>query len=140
MFWSLAPKLSNGYMGLLKSTGSSTIIESSIHGVRDSAEGSIALAFINGVEAIVGSCFIGDNTWDCRGNVLFIGGVGGALLRANRLSKANDLVVGVPLYDEFDETWPCSESELTNARLRVHGAPPPSSLCCMRPQSSSKPS
>lgn len=48
-----------------------------------------------------------------------MGGVGGALWRANGLSKANDLVVGVPLYEELEDAWPCSESELTEARLRV---------------------
>ena len=45
-----------------------------------------------------------------------MGGVGGALLRANGLLKAKDLVVGVPLYDDGEDTWPCSESELTDAR------------------------
>jgi len=141
MFWSYALKLSNPYMGLLKSTGSSIIMESFIHGARDRVEGSIALVFMYGAGAICVSCLIGgDTTWDCRGNGLFIGGVGGALWRANGLSKAKDLVVGVPLYDEFGETWPWSESELTDARRRVYGAPPSTSFCCMRLQSSSKPS
>lgn len=58
---------------------------------------------MNGGEAITGSCLIGETTCDCRGNGLFMGGVGGALLRAKGLSYAKDLVVGVPLYEELDE-------------------------------------
>lgn len=94
----------------------------------------------NGGEAITGSCLIGETTCDCRGNGLFMGGVGGALLRAKGLSYAKDLVVGVPLYEELDEAWPWSDSELTEVRLCVYGAPPSISLCCMRLQSSSNPS
>lgn len=101
--WSYPPKVSNPYIGLLKSTGSSIIIESFIHAARDRAEGSRAPVFMN-VEATSGdSCLTGDTICDCRGNGLFIGGVGGALGRANGPSNANDLVVGVPLYDEFDD-------------------------------------
>jgi hypothetical protein len=119
MFWSYVLKLSNPYMGLLKSTGSSIMMESFIHGARDKLEGSIAWVFMNGAGAIGVSCLTGDTTWDRWGNGLCMGGVGGALWRANGLSKAKDLVVGVPLYDEFDDTWPWSESELTDARLCV---------------------
>lgn len=39
---------------------------------------------------------------DCLGNGLFIGGVGGAPLRANGSLNGIDLVVGVP-YDEDEE-------------------------------------
>ena len=108
MFWSYGLKLSNPYMGLLKSTGSSIMMESFIHGARDRLEGSIAVVLMNGAGTMGASCLIGDTTWDCRGNGLFIGGVGGALWRANGLSKAKDLMVGVPLYDEVEvgETWP----------------------------------
>ncbi len=38
--------------------------------------------------------------WDCLGKGLFIGGVGGALFRANGFSKAKELVVGVLLCEE----------------------------------------
>jgi len=72
-------KLSKLYMGLLKSTGSSIIMESFIHAERDSSEGSKAPVFINCVDTMVGSCFTGETIWDWRGNGLFIGGVGGAL-------------------------------------------------------------
>jgi hypothetical protein len=59
--------------------------------------------FIKVEETSGDSCFTGDTICDCRGNGLFIGGVGGALGRANGPSNANDLVVGVPLYEEFDD-------------------------------------
>lgn len=92
-------------------------------------------------DTILGSCFMGDAIWDCLGNGLFIGGVGGALLRAKGLAYAkDDLVMGVPVCDDGDEVWPCSESELTDPRLCVKGAPRSRSFCCMRLQSSSNPS
>jgi len=70
-----------------------------------------------------------------------MGGVGGALLRANGLVKANgDLITGVSVCDEGDEVWPCSESELIDPPLCVKGAPRSRSFCCIRLQSSSKPS
>ena len=116
------------------------MMESFIHAVRDSAEGSKAPVFTNVDEPIGDSCLTCGTICDCRGKGQFIGGVGGALLRANGLSKANDLVVGVPLYDEEDDAWPCSESELTDPRLRVKGAPLSSNFCCIRLQSSSNPS
>lgn len=103
-------------MGLLKSRGSSIIIVSFIQAVLESAEGSKAPVFMNVDEPIGGSCFTCGIVCDCRGKGLFIGGVGGALLRANGLSKANDRVVGVPLCDDEDDAWPCSESELTEPR------------------------
>jgi hypothetical protein len=99
-------KLSNPYMGLLKSTGSSIIIESFIQVVCDSAEGSRTPVFIKVGEIIGDSCFMGDTSCDCRGNGLFMGGVGGALCRAKGPSKAKDFVVGVPPYDEFEDAWP----------------------------------
>lgn len=126
-------------MGLLKSIGSSIIIESFIQAL-DSAEGSRAPVCMKVEETMGGSCFIGAIICDCLGKGLFMGGVGGALLRVNGSVKGNCFVVGVPLYDEGDEVWPCSESELTDPRLQDSGAPLSSSLCCMRLQSSSKPS
>jgi hypothetical protein len=69
-----------------------------------------------------------------------MGGVGGALGRAKGVSNPNERVVGVPLYDEFDDAWSCSESELTDPRLRVNGAPLSSNFCCILLQSSSNPS
>ena len=102
-FWSKLPYVSNPYMGLLKSSGSSIIMESDCQFVRDKAEGSSAPVFMNVVETIDVSCFIGDTICDCLGNGLFIGGVGGALCRANGSLKGIDFVVGVPLYDEEDE-------------------------------------
>lgn len=101
--WSYALKLSNPYIGLLKSTGSSIIIESFIHAVLESADGSRAPVVMNVVGTIWGSCLTGETICDCLGNGLFIGGVGGALLRTKGLSKAKDLVVGVPLYDDEEE-------------------------------------
>jgi hypothetical protein len=95
---------------------------------------------INVEDTIGDSCFIGATICDCLGKGLFMGGVGGALLRAKGSVKGNCLVVGVPLYEEGDDVWPCSESELTEPRLRDSGAPFSSSLFCMRLQSSSKPS
>lgn len=41
--------------------------------------------------------------WDCLGNGLFIGGVGGALTRARGSLYGSDLVVGVPLYEDEEE-------------------------------------
>lgn len=99
-------KLSKLYMGLLKSTGSSIIMVSLIHGVRDKAEGSRAPVFMNVVETIGDSCLTGDTSCDWRGNGLFIGGVGGALWRAKGLSNAKDRVVGVPPAEEFEDAWP----------------------------------
>jgi len=65
-------------------------------------EGFNALEFINVGDTIAASCFTGDADCDCGcgcpGKGLFNGGVGGALFRANGLSKAKDVVVGVPLY------------------------------------------
>jgi hypothetical protein len=91
-------------------------------------------------ETIGDSCLTGEIICDWRGNGLFIGGVGGALGRAKGPSKANDRVVGVPPYEEFEDAWPWSDSELTDRRLRVNGAPRSSSFCCILLQSSSKPS
>lgn len=127
-------------MGLLKSTGSSIIIESFVQAALESDEGSRAPVRMKVDDTMGDSCLIGAITCDCLGNGLFIGGVGGALLRANGSVKGNCLVVGVPLYDEGDDVWPCSESELADPRLRDNGAPLSSNLCCMRLQSSSKPS
>lgn len=140
MAWLYPAKLSNPYIGLLKSTGSSIIIESFNHAVRDSADGSRAPVFMKVEETNGGSCLTWDIICDCRGNGLFNGGVGGALGRAKGPSDANDRVVGVPPYEEFDDAWPCSESELTEPRRRVKGAPRSSNFCCIRLQSSSKPS
>lgn len=104
MVWSKFPKLSNPYIGLLKSTGSSIIIESFIHGVLESEEGSKALASMKVGDIILGSCFTGDTIWDCLGNGLFMGGVGGALLRTKGLAYAkDDLVVGVSVCDDGEE-------------------------------------
>lgn len=107
------------YMGLLKSTGSSIIMESSIQAFWDSAEGSRAPLLMNVGDTIGDSCLTGETIWDCRGNGLFMGGVGGACRRENGLSNAKDFVVGVPPYDEFVDAWPWSESELTDPLLRV---------------------
>ena len=125
--------------GLVKSIGSSIISGSFIQAL-DSEEGSRAPVCINVVETMGGSCLRGVVICDCRGKGLFIGGVGGALLRANGSVKGNAFVVGVPLYDEGDGVWPCSESELIDVRLRDNGAPRSNNLCCMRLQSSSNPS
>jgi len=132
-------KLSNPDIDLLKSIESSIIIESFIQAL-ESVEGSRAPVCTN-VEDIIGdSCFIGTVICDCLGNGLFMGGVGGALLRANGSAMGNCLVVGVPLYDDGDDVWPRSESELTEPRLCDNGAPLSSSLCYIRLQSSSNPS
>lgn len=119
MLASYPVKESKPYIGLLKSTASSIIIVSFIQAVWDNAEGSRAPVFMNVGETMGDSCLIGDTICDCRGNGLFMGGVGGACKRENGLSKAKDFVVGVPPYDEFADAWPCSESELTDPRLRV---------------------
>lgn len=89
-------------MGLVKSIGSSIIIESFIQAL-ESAEGSRAPVCIKVVDTIGDSCFTGAVICDCLGKGLFIGGVGGALLRANGSEKGNCRVVGVPLYDDGDE-------------------------------------
>jgi hypothetical protein len=87
-------------MALVKSTGSSIIMVSFIQGVCCITGRFIALLFMKVGETMGDSCLTGGETiCDCRGNGLCIGGVGGALCRANGLSKANDLVVGVPSYD-----------------------------------------
>lgn len=129
-------KFSNPYIGL-KSMGSSIIMESFIHAVCERADGSRAPVFMKVGEAMGDSCFTGETICDCRGNGLVMGGVGGALCRAKGLSKAKDRVVGVPPDDEFEDAWPWSDSELTERRLRVNGAPRSSNFCCIRPQSSS---
>ena len=84
---------------VLKSSGSSIIIESFTQAVRERAEGSKAPELMNVGDTIVGSIFTGSTIWVCLGKGLFMGGVGGALLRANGLSKANDRDVEVPLND-----------------------------------------
>lgn len=96
--------------------------------------------FIKVVDTSGASCLMVAVVCDCLGNGLFIGGVGGALCRANGSVNGSDFVVGVPLDDDDDEAWPCSESELTEPRRWVNVAPRSSSLCCMRLQSSSNPS
>jgi len=103
MFGSKAPKSSKLYMGLLKSIASSIIMLSLAHDVRDKADGSSAPVFMNVDDTMGDSCFTGDTSCDCRGNGLFIGGVGGALCRAKGFSNANDRVVGVPPADEFED-------------------------------------
>jgi hypothetical protein len=96
-------------MGLLKSIGSSIIMESFIQAVCDSAEGSKAPEFMNVGETMGDSCLTGGKTvCDCRGKGLFMGGVGGALCRTkgSLLLKANERVVGVLSYEEFVDVWP----------------------------------
>jgi hypothetical protein len=132
-------KFSNPYIGL-KSMGSSIVMESFIHAVCESVDGSRAPVLMKVGETIGDSCLTGETIRDCRGNGLVMGGVGGALDRAKGLSRANDRVVGVPPDDELEDAWPWSDSELTDRRLRVNGAPRSSNFCCIRPQSSSNPS
>jgi len=79
MLWSYPAKLSYPYMGLLKSTGSSIIIESFSHMGRDNVEGSSTPVLMNVDEIIGDSCLTAGTICDCRGNGLFMGGVGGAL-------------------------------------------------------------
>lgn len=69
-----------------------------------------------------------------------MGGVGGALCRTKGSVKGIVLVVGVPPYDEADDVWSCSDSELVDPLRRVKGAPRSSNFCCIRLQSSSNPS
>lgn len=137
--WSKLPYASNPYMGLLKSIESSMIIASDCQFVRDRVAGSIA-GCIKPLESNGASCFTGDTIWDWRGKGLFIGGVGGALGRLKGSVKGIVLVVGVPPYEELDEAWSCSESELIDPLRWVYDAPFSRSFCCMRLQSSSKPS
>lgn len=48
------------------------------------------------VDEIVGdSCFASNTTWDCLERRLFMGVVGGALLRTDGLLQADDPVVGI---------------------------------------------
>lgn len=101
MTWSKLLKLSNPDSGLVKSIGSSIIIESFIQAL-ESEEGSRAPVCMNVLETMGDSCLRGVAICDCLGKGLFIGGVGGALLRANGSVKGNLFVVGVPLYEEGD--------------------------------------
>lgn len=81
--------------------GSSSIGVSAAHVDRIKFDGSKPVR-MNDVEMKGGSDFTVEVICDCLGNGLFIGGVGGAPLRANGSLKGIDLVVGVP-YDEEDE-------------------------------------
>lgn len=96
VFWSMFPYVSNPYTDLPKSSGSSIIMPSDCQLVRDSAVGSNAPVFMNPFGIIAASCLIGATIWDCRGNGLCIGGVGGALCRAKGSESGTVLVVGVP--------------------------------------------
>lgn len=132
-------------MGLLKSTVSSGIKESFVQAALESDEASNVLEVMKGGGTIVDCCSTGDVAWECLGNGLIMGGVGGALLCANGLTKANDdRTTGVPVCDGGggDEVLPCScsDSELMEPPQCVNGAPRSRSFRCMRLQSSSKPS
>jgi hypothetical protein len=103
-FESKLVKESKVYMDLvLKSMGSSIIIGSEDHVDRVSADGSKAPELMKFGDTMGASCLIGVMMWDCLGNGLSIGGVGGALTRAKGSTYGIDFVVGVPPYEEPEE-------------------------------------
>ena len=119
-FWSKFPYVSKPYMGLLKSSESSIIIGFDAQFVRESEDGSKAPVSIKSGIIIGVSCFTGGIIWDCLGNGLCMGGVGGAALRAKGSLKVIDLaVVGVPPFEDDEGVWAWSDSELMDDRRRV---------------------